>query len=86
MSWEWLTRYVAMQVQQLLSIVHQATASVTSPSVAGVGETCTASISHHRYEVLYVGKMIVSTKKAPPTFIDDAVYKFDEYSRSQVSI
>ena len=33
------------------------------------------------YEVLYVGKVVVSTKKAPPSFIDDAVAKFDEVSR-----
>jgi len=33
------------------------------------------------YEVLYVGKVVVSTKKAPPTFIDDAVAKFDEVSK-----
>lgn len=33
------------------------------------------------YEVLYIGKVVVSTKKAPPSFIDDAVAKFDEVSR-----
>jgi len=33
------------------------------------------------YEVLYVGKAVVSTKKAPPSFIDDAVAKFDEVSK-----
>ena len=33
------------------------------------------------YEVLYIGKVVVSTKKAPPSFIDDAVAKFDEISR-----
>jgi len=33
------------------------------------------------YEVLYVGKVVVSTKKAPPSFIDDAVAKFDEASK-----
>ena len=36
------------------------------------------------YEVLYIGKVVVSTKKAPPSFIDNAVAKFDEVSR-QVS-
>lgn len=35
------------------------------------------------FEVLYVGKVVVSTKKAPPTFIDDAVRKFDEYAKLQ---
>jgi len=33
------------------------------------------------YEVLYIGKVVVSTKKAPPSFIDDAVAKFDEVTR-----
>ena len=33
------------------------------------------------YEVLYIGKVVVSTKKAPPSFIDDAVAKFDEVAR-----
>jgi len=32
------------------------------------------------YEVLYVGKVVVSTKKAPPSFIDDAVAKFNDVS------
>lgn len=31
------------------------------------------------FEVLYVGKVHVSSKKAPPTFIDEAVAKFLEY-------
>jgi len=35
----------------------------------------------HLYEVLYIGKVVVSTKKAPPSFIDDAVAKFDEVAR-----
>jgi len=33
------------------------------------------------YEVLYIGKVVVATKKAPPSFIDDAVAKFDEATR-----
>lgn len=35
------------------------------------------------FEVLYVGKVVLSTKNAPPTFIDDAVKKFEEYEQVQ---
>jgi hypothetical protein len=35
------------------------------------------------FEVLYVGKVHVSSKKAPPTFIDEAVSKFVEYETNQ---
>lgn len=40
-----------------------------------------SGLTTNLYEVLYIGKVIVSTKKAPPSFIDDAVAKFDEVTR-----
>lgn len=41
------------------------------------------SPGHQLYEVIYVGKVLVPNKKAPPTFIDDAVKKFEEFGRLQ---
>ena len=40
-----------------------------------------SGLATNLYEVLYIGKVVVSTKKAPPSFIDDAVAKFDEVSK-----
>jgi len=37
------------------------------------------------YEVLYVGKVGVTTKSAPPTFIDDAVKTFDKAKHQSYS-
>jgi hypothetical protein len=72
-----------MQVQHLLDAVRQAATVVNLSICAGLGEMSMSAASH-LYEVLYVGKVVVSTKKAPPTFIDDAVSKFEELSCPKV--
>ena len=33
------------------------------------------------FQVKYVGKVLVTSKKAPPAFIDEAVEKFEELSK-----
>ena len=67
--------YLYWQVEALFDAVRHAVAKcpklIADPS-------CPAT---NLYEVLYIGKVVVSTKKAPPSFIDDAVAKFDEVSR-----
>ena len=40
-------------------------------------------VSTSLFEILYVGKVLVNTKKAPPTFIDEAVDKFNEYEEKR---
>ena len=46
-----------------------------------VADVCTTGVQ--LFEVLYVGKVHVSTKKAPPTFIDEAVSKFLDYEEKK---
>jgi len=40
-----------------------------------------SGLATNLYEVMYIGKVVVSTKKAPPSFIDDAVTKFNEVAK-----
>ena len=48
---------------------------------ASVSSDDVHSVVNQLFEVLYIGKVVVSTKKAPPTFIDDAVKKFEEIAK-----
>jgi len=41
-------------------------------------------IHSHLCEVMYIGKVVVTSKKAPPTFIDEAVEKFREHEKQKV--
>ena len=67
------------QVEALIDTVRHAVAKCPKTSAES------SAPATNLYEVLYIGKVVVSTKKAPPSFIDDAVAKFDEISK-QVKI
>lgn len=54
---------------------------LTAPRVASEPSSPPAAASSNLYDVVYIGKVVVATKKAPPTFVDDAVKKFDELAR-----
>ena len=54
---------------------------LTAPRVASEPSSPPPAVSSNLYEVVYIGKVVVATKKAPPTFVDEAVKKFDELAR-----
>jgi hypothetical protein len=78
-----------LQVPRLFTAIREATKEavrqahhhVHTPD--GAGEPSMVANSH-LCEVMYVGKVVVTSKKAPPTFIDEAVEKFREHERQKV--
>ena len=67
--------YLFWQVEAVLEAMRHAAAKCPKE----MADLCGSATN--LYEVLYIGKVVVSTKKAPPSFIDDAVAKFEEITR-----
>lgn len=72
-----------LQVQLLFDSIRKASLSAVRSQSQSSDDMAPLPAASQSFEVLYVGKVVVSTKKAPPTFIDDAVRKFDEYAKIQ---
>lgn len=72
-----------LQVQLLFDSIRKASLSAVRSQSQSGDDMVPLPAASQSFEVLYVGKVVVSTKKAPPTFIDDAVLKFDEYAKIQ---
>ncbi|ELT93345.1 hypothetical protein CAPTEDRAFT_212887 [Capitella teleta] len=80
-------RHVACQqygdwVQDIFQALQRASAAsenMKDPPLSDSVTIDTSGAGALLFEVLYVGKVHVSSKKAPPTFIDEAVSKFLEY-------
>ena len=82
------------QVQQLFSAIRTATSgTVKDPtclhdlippggSLDAMGLSMQMMMTH-LYEVLYVGRVLVSSKKTPPTFIDEVIEKFEERRKEE---
>ena len=83
------------QVQQLFSAIRDATkGTVKDPTclhdlIPPGGSLLDAMglsmqmMMTHLYEVLYVGRVLVSSKKTPPTFIDEVIEKFEERRKEE---
>lgn len=71
-------------ILELFSTIREATKEISSnqvqtPQIIKTNESYTVMHNCLQYEVLYLGRIKVSGKRAPPTFIDDAVEKFKVY-------
>ena len=86
---------IRSQVQQLFSAIRDATkGTVKDPTclhdlIPPGGSLLDAMglsmqmMMTHLYEVLYVGRVLVSSKKTPPTFIDEVIEKFEERKKEE---
>lgn len=70
-------------VQQLFDAIRKASVTAVRGRLQSQPSEDSVQSPSRFFEVLYVGKVVLSTKNAPPTFIDDAVKKFEEYEQVQ---
>ena len=93
---QWSRSNFFFQVVSIFSSIKENT-KTNSKDVGSSSSTLTKQATHSEsaaidphyvfpaslFEVLYIGKIIVSNKKAPPTFIDDAVDRFHQYEEKK---